>query len=174
MRENYAVHALNSCLAIVKAPGNNSRHASFPMPMLGILWARLLPETTPAFYTTSYSWSVHRPHARRSHRCQPCSHGLIARQGRRDRCAALRRRPGGGRAPFISFESSHPLRSGEANTYSLPIRSSYVKKNLHRSFTSLIRITSFFVAAFLDLSRIFTFHRIQWWSVSPLIESLRT
>jgi hypothetical protein len=43
----------------------------------------------------------------------------------------------------------------EAYVYSILIRSSYVKKNLYGSFTSLILVISFFVTIFLDLLRIF-------------------
>jgi hypothetical protein len=90
MREDYAAYALNSCLSIVRVPGNNSSHASLPMSMLSIIWARLIPEVTLAFYTTSCLWSVRRPHTKRSHQLQPFLHGLIAHQGCRDRCAAIR------------------------------------------------------------------------------------
>ena len=84
------MHALNGCLSTVRVPGNNSSRASLPMSTLGIIWARLIPELTPAFYTTSCLWGGHRPHAKRSHRFQQFLHELIARQGRRDRCTAIR------------------------------------------------------------------------------------
>jgi hypothetical protein len=63
----------------------------------------------------------------------------------------------GGRAPFMGFASRSFLSTAslEVYVYSILIRSSYVKKNLYISFTSLILIMSFFVTIFLDLLRIF-------------------
>jgi hypothetical protein len=66
----------------------------------------------------------------------------------------------GGWAPFMRFESSHPLRSCEANAYYLPIRSNYVKENLFGSFMPLIHIISFFLQFFLNLSQIFIHTRM--------------